>query len=589
MKKQTILKIVLSIVFFIVILCLEIFGLQFLKNEEILFCSSSQSIPIKKELSNITGALPNTGSYSVKVITRDDDGIRIYYMYDGKISEYETTEQELYYGTGVINTALSKDAVKGEVFYYGIIIGTAILIGILIIYLFVSKNSLKGFIKLGYFVLSLLVLTFLLCVVPMLSKNHGGAIYYYTVILGTYLIGFVYGYKNRVFFLPTIVMVPLWLVAIWFNYRHALLALENIGAYLFLNFIGALTSRILEKNKGMKRKHFIFYAIITMLLLIGSYANKIVPRTATSMISDCCNMALHGIAFSVLAYMVYLFIKKIQENRKNACENTINKDVTVASESDNEIANEKDLGKIDNNKRNLLDTQKTIDEVKSKKEKKKSVIEFIVVIILIIASTVAIWVILKPKNYIETNLQSYSETLAEQYGYRILQQKVYVTCDFGKDWSEIPATFTNVYPSNREFLSESYYMDNNKLIFEYSNGEHFIGLIYSDDNGATWQETAITDTSGYIIYMKFFDKENGIAMVCYGNELGQREYIRATITHDGGKTWITQKGENASVRINRGAEIEFTSMQDGTIENISYDGSKTVYVTQDSGITWNEE
>ena len=61
------------------------------------------------------------------------------------------------------------------------------------------------------------------------------------------------------------------------------------------------------------------------------------------------------------------------------------------------------------------------------------------------------------------------------------------------------------------------------------------------------------------------------------------------MTYDGGKTWATQKGDNSSVIINRGAEIEFTSMEEGKIENIYYDGSKTVYVTENAGTTWNAE
>ena len=92
-----------------------------------------------------------------------------------------------------------------------------------------------------------------------------------------------------------------------------------------------------------------------------------------------------------------------------------------------------------------------------------------------------------------------------------------------------------------------------------------------------------------IIYMNFFDKNNGIAMICTSNELGQREHLRASITYDGGKTWTTQKEENSRIRINRGADIEFTSVNDGRIENISYDGTKTVYVTNDAGKTWEEE
>ena len=147
--------------------------------------------------------------------------------------------------------------------------------------------------------------------------------------------------------------------------------------------------------------------------------------------------------------------------------------------------------------------------------------------------------------------------------------------------------FSNIYNTDREFASDSYYIGDNKLMFEKSNGQ-FISLIYSDDNGETWQNGTITDTSGYIIYMNFFNKNDGITMICYGNEIGQREHIRASLTRDGGKTWTTQKSESSSVRINRGAVIEFTSMNEGTIENISYDGSKTVYVTKDGGATWEQ-
>ena len=75
-------------------------------------------------------------------------------------------------------------------------------------------------------------------------------------------------------------------------------------------------------------------------------------------------------------------------------------------------------------------------------------------------------------------------------------------------------------------------------------------------------------------------------MVCVGTELGQREHLRVSYTTNGGKTWTTQQGENSRVRINSGAEIEFTDMQNGRIENINYDGTKTIYTTQDAGLTW---
>ena len=567
MKKETIIKIIVSTIVFITIILLEIFGLAFLKNYKILFCSSNQSIDIKDELSQITGALPSTGTYSVKIVTKNNDVINIYYMNDGQINNYESESSKLS-AESKLNSFINNDSIDGKTIYYSIIIITAILMTILITYIFISKKAVKGILKLGYFILSISVLTFLLCTIPLLSKNHGGSIYYYSIVIGSFLMGLLYGYKNKAFFIPTILMFPIYIVATWLNYRNGMLWIDDFGGFVFLNFIGALTGRILEKNKGIKKKHIIFYSIITVLLFIGRFAGKIVPRTLTALISDCCELGLFGIAFSLIAFIMYIVIKKTKDNIvRNKVNLTSNE--TVNSETKNE--------------------QQDIDDVKTGKSNTlKAIIELVIVIILIAVSVGANIYYLKPHNYVEAILQSPSTTIAEQYSYHIIENTVYVTTDFGKNWIEVPAEFSNIYNTDREFASNSYYIGDNKLIFEKSNGQ-FISLIYSDDKGETWQNSLITDTNGYIVYMNFFDKNNGIAMICSSTELGQREHLRASITYDGGKTWTTQKGDNSSIRINRGANIEFTSVNDGRIENISYDGTKTVYVTNDAGKTWKEE
>lgn len=53
--------------------------------------------------------------------------------------------------------------------------------------------------------------------------------------------------------------------------------------------------------------------------------------------------------------------------------------------------------------------------------------------------------------------------------------------------------------------TRSYCVSENKIIFTTSEG-NYISLIYSDDDGASWQNGMITDTSGYIIYMNFLTK-----------------------------------------------------------------------------------
>ena len=527
MKKETIIKIVVSIIVFATVILLEVFGLNFLKNYKILFCNSNQSIDIKDELAQVTGALPNTGTYSVKMVTLNDEKINIYYMYDGQINNYEVENTNLPTGS-VIYTFIGNNSIEGQTLYYSIIITTTILLAIIITYVFIVKKTVKGIIKIGYFLLSISVLTFLLCIIPLLSKNHGGGIYYYSIILGSFLIGLLYGYKNKAFFIPTILMFPIYITATWLNYRNGMLWIDDFCGFVFLNFIGALTGRILEKNKGIKKKHIVLYAIITILLLIGSFAGKIMPRTLTALISDCCKLSLWGIVFSLIVFIIYIVIKKVKDSVTSKT-----KEASTLERPQQDINNADTKNpRQDINNADTKNSQQDVDNAKAKKHTSKS-------------------------NVIKTII-------------------------------EVPAQFSNIYMTDKEFADDSYYLGENKIIFENNNGQ-FISLIYSDDNGATWQNGLIAETSGYIVYMNFFNKNNGIAMVCTSTELGQREHLRASITYDGGKTWTTQKGEKSRIRINRGAKIEFTSINDGTIENISYDGTKTVYVTNDAGKTWKEE
>ena len=539
MKKETIKKIIISIIILGILLLSEYWGLGFLKNYTILFCNSNQSIDIKTELSNITGALPNEGAYSVKVITRNNDKINIYYMNNGKINNYDTTIQNLSFKS-YITKNLSEYGVSGTILQNIIMLFTAIALILLIIYLFVSKNPIKGVTKVLYLILSIITIFTLLCILPMLSKNYGGDFYYYTIILGLYIIGFVYGYKNKIFFLPTILMIPIYILANWFNYRNGLLFTIDSGcAYIFLNFIGGLTGRILKKNKGMKRKHFILYAIITIMIMVGININKIESRTATNLISGCFKICILGIIYSIIAYFIYITGKRINNNKE--------KEVI---------------------KNNIF-------------------IEAIIISILIITLFLVNIYFLKPHNYIESNLKTYSEKLKEKYSYKIVQENVYVTSDYGQNWTQVPVEFKNLYSTENDFASNSYWVNESKMIFEIEEGK--IVFTYSDNNGETWNYSTITDCNGYTVYMKFFDKNNGLAVICVGTELGQREYLRVAKTTDGGKIWTTQKGESAIIRINRGANIEFTDMENGKIENISYSGTKTIYITNDGGETWKEE
>ena len=382
MKKQTIVKIVISVILFIIVMCLEIGGLTFLQDDKILFCSSKQSIQIKEELSHITGALPATTTYSVKVMIKSGEEISIYYMSNGQINDYELKDSELS-TKSQIRSYIEADGIKGETIYYAIILATVILLLMLITYICISKKPLKGIIKLGYFILSLLVCLFLLCMIPLLSKNHGGDLYYYSIVIGSFLIGLLYGYKNKIFFLPTLVMVPIYYLATWFNYSNGMLRIDDFHDYFFLNFIGALTGRIIEK--------------------------------------------------------IYIRIKKSKENNRD-----VRKDIMQEETETLGSQNQEDNSIKNNN---------------------KLIIELLAVIILILVFVGINLYCIRPHSYIEANLQSYSQSLEEQYSYRIIQGRVYVTTDEGENWIEVPTNFENTSNTSQKFSDNSYYMDNNKLIF----------------------------------------------------------------------------------------------------------------------------
>ena len=496
MKKCILKKSIILLIIIFLIFILEWFGLKFLRNYEIIFCNKQISVSIKEEMSNITNALPSQSTYSIKLITKNNEKINIYYMYDGEIVKYNLDQKDIHNIN--INKYISQNAIKGETIYIGVIITTLIILLVFSVYIIISKNTLKYLLKMFYMILSISVIFILLCIIPMISKNHGENIYYYSIIIGLYIIGLIYGYKNKVFFLPAIIMVPIYLLADWFNYSNGILRINNICSYIFINFIGGLTARIIQKSKKEKIKYLILYGIIFILLILGALVQKIETRVATMLISSCCKASILGVVFSLITYIINIIIYKI-------------KDMKIA-------------------KKKILQTRLNL--------KIKIIVETIIIIILIIASTIYIIYSLYPKDYISSNLSNTSKSLKEQYAYKIIKNKVYITTNAGKNWTEVPEEFNNLYQTSKDFSDKCYFLSKDKIIFEIN--DEIIKLIYSDDNGNTWNASTIQDVKGYIVYIKFFNKLDGIAVICYGNELGQREYIVVSRTNDGGENWVTR-------------------------------------------------
>ena len=106
----------------------------------------------------------------------------------------------------------------------------------------------------------------------------------------------------------------------------------------------------------------------------------------------------------------------------------------------------------------------------------------------------------------QNRLNSGSSSLPSVNGTHMPINSGYVTSDYGQKWTQVPVEFKNLYPSESDFASNSYWMDENKMIFEIEEGT--IVFAYSDDNGENWNYSALTDCNGYTVYMKFFDKNN---------------------------------------------------------------------------------
>lgn len=179
----------------------------------------------------------------------------------------------------------------------------------------------------------------------------------------------------------------------------------------------------------------------------------------------------------------------------------------------------------------------------------------------------------------------------ETITYSLQNDKVNITFNKGSDWIEVPVEkdqlFEGEYNGDKQVLIEnSYILSENRVAFLYSIN-HRITLIYSNDQGKTWEESLVTGLFPVMRFRKVdFLNENFGYIIISGDRTMSQEASHVYLTHDGGKSWEETNNSGVTRLMSDGAFIdELTGfLSFGTINPVEPD----LYVTEDGGNSWSE-
>ncbi|WP_163970433.1 WD40/YVTN/BNR-like repeat-containing protein [Oceanobacillus halotolerans] len=196
-----------------------------------------------------------------------------------------------------------------------------------------------------------------------------------------------------------------------------------------------------------------------------------------------------------------------------------------------------------------------------------------------------------PSNELE---QPYAQPLQpvnnDTISYTLQNDELNITYNKGKDWVRVPVEkgqlFDGEYNGNKqELIAGSYILNENRAAFLYKQGRTF--LIYSLDQGKTWQESVVTETFPPIRFRKvdFLNDQFGY-VVLSGDRTMSQEFSTSFLTNDGGENWKETASPPTTRLLADGGFVDETTgfMSYGTINPEEPD----VYVTQDGGNTWTE-
>ncbi|UOQ48981.1 oxidoreductase [Gracilibacillus caseinilyticus] len=178
----------------------------------------------------------------------------------------------------------------------------------------------------------------------------------------------------------------------------------------------------------------------------------------------------------------------------------------------------------------------------------------------------------------------------DQIGYSLQNDKLQITYDGGNEWEEVPVEkeylFAGEYNGNQdELIEDSFLLTEQYATFLFD--AETTRLIYSTDQGATWQESVITESKPAIRYRKveFQSDTFWYAILSFDRTMSQ-EGAAVYISADQGNTWQPTNMPDTTRLVADGGFVDADTgfIAYGTINPEEPD----MYVTNDGGESWQE-
>jgi photosystem II stability/assembly factor-like uncharacterized protein len=178
--------------------------------------------------------------------------------------------------------------------------------------------------------------------------------------------------------------------------------------------------------------------------------------------------------------------------------------------------------------------------------------------------------------------------------YTLQNEELNITFNQGADWVQVPVgmqkLFGGEYNGNgQELIEHSFILSENLTAFLYVDGIDWENekalLLYSTDQGETWEESVIADPFIGVRFRKvdFLNDDFGYVILS-GSRTMSQEFSQVYVTEDGGEHWVATSNSEVTRLIADGGFVDEKTgfLSYGTINPEAPD----FYVTQDGGETW---
>lgn len=186
------------------------------------------------------------------------------------------------------------------------------------------------------------------------------------------------------------------------------------------------------------------------------------------------------------------------------------------------------------------------------------------------------------------NIQPPTYAITKENDYYISNNTLFVTYDFGETFVEVPIPYDEVtYDPNSSFTSfiptGSYIIEKDYTAFLYVEDEH-LGLIYSLDQGKTWEDKLILSDYDYYLRTRFLSKTDSYIYVLCSTDKAMSSESHMLLRSTDGQNFEKVDYEDPELRAMTYAyfsedDIGYVAYKNNDVENLSFyrtsDGGKT--------------